>query len=140
MSLYMTDQELKLALLRHQKMTIIGLSRDPSKAANQIPTYLKEHGYEIFGVHPSATEIDGTRCVASLKQVPIEFRKFVDVFRPSKEVSSIVDDCLAVGGVEFVFFQLGVKDSVAEARARAGGLQVVSDRCLMVEHRRLNSN
>ncbi|MDZ4081634.1 MAG: CoA-binding protein [Bdellovibrionales bacterium] len=133
----MTDAELKAALLKYRKMTVIGFSRDPSKAAYQIPTYLKDAGYEIYGVHPSASEIDGTPCADSLKAVPLEFRKFVDVFRPSNEVSAIVDECLKTGGVEVLFFQLGIQDSSAEARARAGGIQVVSNRCLMVEHQRL---
>lgn len=133
----MTDAELKAALTNYKKMTVIGFSRDPSKAANQIPAYLKDEGYELFGVHPSASEIDGTKCAASLKLVPPEFRRFVDVFRPSNEVSAIVDECLDAGDVEVLFFQLGIKDSAAEARARAGGLKVVSDRCLMIEHRRL---
>jgi len=132
-----TDQELKVALLKYRKMTVIGFSRDPSKAAYRIPTYLKDAGYEIFGVHPTATEIDGTLCARTLKEVPIEFRKFVDVFRPSTEVSGIVDECLATGGVNVLFFQLGIQDPSAEARARANGLKVVSNRCLMIEHRRL---
>ena len=133
----MTDEELKAALLRYRKITVIGFSRDPSKAAYRIPSYMKNHGYEIFGVHPTATDIDGTRCVRTINEVPIEFRRFVDVFRPSSEVPTIVDECLKAGGVEFLFFQQGISDTQAEARARSEGLKVVSNRCLMVEHMRL---
>ncbi len=133
----MNDAELKAALLHYRKITVIGLSRDPAKPSNRIPAYLRHSGYEIFGVHPTASEIDGSPCVKSLSDVPKDFRKFVDVFRPAIEVSSVVDECLRIGGVEVLFFQLGIADAAAEARARLSGIKVVSNRCLMVEHQRL---
>lgn len=137
----MTDSELRDYLERFKKITVIGISRDPSKPSYQIPKYLEANGYQVFGVHPSATEIDGIPCVKSLAEVPADYRHFVDVFRPSNEVRSVIEQTLKVGGVDILFFQLGIQDPQAEnelkAECQKAGLRVISNRCLLIEHKRL---
>lgn len=127
------DADIKNILTTYKNITVIGLSRDPSKAAHRVPMYAKSRGYKIVGVHPTETEIAGISCYPNIAAVPPEFRKFVDVFRPPKDIPGIVDQILAAGGTEVLFLQLGITHVEAESKAEAAGLRVISDRCLYIE-------
>lgn len=131
------DQEIGPLLKAYKKITVIGLSRDASKPAQKVPLYAKSRDYEIVGVHPTEKEIAGFQCFQNLKDVPLEYRRFVDVFRPPSEIPKVVDDVLAVGGVEVLFLQLGISHAEAEAKAEKAGLKVISNRCLHIELSRL---
>lgn len=132
-----TDAEIAKILKDYKKITVIGLSRDGTKPAQKVPQYMRMNGYEIVGVHPTESEIAGFKCYQSLSDVPADFRKFVDVFRPSEAIPQVVDDVLSAGGVEVLFLQLGIMNPQAEARAEAAGLKVISNRCLLIEHQKL---
>lgn len=127
------DHEIPEILKKYKKITVIGLSRDATKPSQKVPQYAKSRGYEIVGVHPTETEIAGFNCYPKLADVPAEFRKFVDVFRPPKDIPEVVKDVLGVGGVEVLFIQLGITHPEAEAKAEAAGLKVISNRCLHIE-------
>ena len=131
------DLEIANFLRTYKRITVIGLSRDESKPAQKVPLYMKSQGYEIVGVHPTESEIAGFKCYQKLSDVPAEFRKFVDVFRPSANIPQVVDEVLTAGGVEVLFIQLGISHPAAEARAEAAGLKVISNRCLHLEHQKL---
>ena len=128
------------ALLAMNRIAVVGCSSSPGKAAHEIPAYLQRQGYEIIPVNPFADEILGTPAVDSLEEVESDI-DLVNVFRPSEEISEIVDEVVdrktAAGDVEGLWLQLGIGDAEAEARAEDGGLSVVSDRCMKVEHQRL---
>lgn len=124
-------------LKRYKKITVIGISPDPSKPSQSVPLYMKAQGYEVVGVNPGQTEIAGIKIYSSLAEVPAEFRKFVNVFRRPDHIPAVVDDVLAVGGVELLWLQLGITNPESERRAEEAGLKVVSNRCLLVEHRNL---
>lgn len=124
-------------LTQYKKITVVGISPNPSRASQQIAIYMKEHGYEVVGVNPGHDQIAGIRVYKTLADVPADFRKFVDVFRSPENVPELVDDILKVGGVEVLWLQLGVGHAAAEKKAEAKGLQVISNRCLLVEHREL---
>ena len=128
------------ALLAMNRIAVVGCSSSPGKAAHEIPAYLQRHGYEIIPVNPFADEILGKPAVDSLEEVESDI-DLVNVFRPSEEISEIVDEVVdrktAAGDVEGLWLQLGIGDAEAEARAEDGGLSVVSDRCMKVEHQRL---
>jgi predicted CoA-binding protein len=71
-----------------------------------------------------------------LADVPADYRKFVDVFRASDRVPDVVDEALSVGGVEVLWLQLGISHPEAEKRSEQAGIRVVSNRCLIIEHKK----
>jgi len=130
------DTEIKGLLEKYQKIAVYGLSPDPSKPSHSVPAYMREHGWDLVGVYPKPHEAGGFKIYGSLKEVPVEYRKFVDVFRSSDRIPEVVDEVLAVGGVEVLWLQLGITNPEAELRAEKAGIKVVSNRCLAIEHRK----
>jgi predicted CoA-binding protein len=134
-----TDEELR-ELLNRSPVAVIGCSSTEGKAAHEIPRYLQEHGYRVVPVNPTADEILGERAYDSLADVPDDV-ELVDVFRPSREVSSIVDQVIdrheTRGDASAIWLQLGISDDEAAERAEAAGIRITQDRCMKVEHRRL---
>jgi predicted CoA-binding protein len=126
------------SLLDLERIAVVGASSTPGKAAHDVPRYLSEQGYEIVPVNPFAETVLGRPAYDSLTEVdePVEL---VDVFRPSEEVSGIVDEALARPGQPAVWLQRDITDDAAFARARAAGVTMVQDLCLKVEHQRLRS-
>lgn len=131
------DDETLAEILDYGTIAVVGCSSTPGKAAHDVPEYLQEHGYRIVPVNPTAEEVLGERAYDSLADVE-EDVDVVDVFRPSEEVAGIVEEALAREDVAVVWTQLGIEDDEAARRAEEGGLLVVQDRCLKVEHGRLN--
>lgn len=123
-------------ILEKETVAVVGCSSTPGKDAHEIPKYLQRQGYEIIPVNPNADEVFGRPAYDSLSDVEEEI-EIVDVFRPSAEVAGIVDEILARDDVEVLWLQLGIHDDEAVARAEAAGVQVVQDRCMKPEHRRL---
>ncbi|WP_426962105.1 CoA-binding protein [Haloparvum alkalitolerans] len=128
-------------MLAADTIAVVGCSTTAGKAAHDVPRYLQEHGYRIVPVNPFADEVLGEPAYDRLTEVPEGVHvDVVDVFRPSDEVSGIVDDALArrdaAGDVNGLWLQLGIRDDEAAARAEAAGIAVVQDRCLKVEHGR----
>jgi hypothetical protein len=130
------QDDIQQILKDYKRITVLGLSPDPSKPSHEVPVYMKSKGYDIVGVYPKEKQIAGITIYQHLKDVPLEYRKFVDVFRRSDRIPEVVDEVLAVGGVEVLWLQLGITNPEAEKRAEAAGLKVVSNRCLLIEHRR----
>ena len=129
------DEELK-EVLALDTIAVVGCSSTPGKDAHEIPRYLEEHGYTILPVNPHAEEIFGRTAYDSLADVEEEI-DIVDVFRPSEEVSAIVDAALDREDSPVIWTQLGIRDSEATDRAEAAGLTVVEDKCMKVDHQRL---
>jgi hypothetical protein len=121
-------------------VAVIGCSSTPGKAAHEIPKYLQRHGYRVVPVNPTADEILGEPAYDRLVDVPDDV-ELVDVFRPSSEVSGVVDQVLERhddrGDVAAIWLQLGIRDDEAASRAEDAGLDVVQDKCMKVEHSRL---
>jgi predicted CoA-binding protein len=133
-----TDDEELRSILDYKRVAVVGCSTTPGKDAHDIPRYLDRQGYEILPVNPYADEIFGKEAYDSLAELPGDI-DIVEVFRPSEEVSGIVDEVLDRGGVTVVWLQLGIHDDEAVARAEDAGLRVVQDRCMKPEHQRLKS-
>ena len=131
------DSELD-AVFDLDTVAVVGCSSTPGKAAHDIPKYLREHGYDVIPVNPFADEIFGREAYDSLSDVE-EDVDVVDVFRPSEEVSGIVDAAIERGDVEVVWLQLDIRDDDAAAEAEDAGLRVVQDKCMKVEHQRLEA-
>jgi hypothetical protein len=125
-------------LLKESKVVaVVGLSPNPARDSNRIARYLKAQGYRVIPVNPNAEEVLGERCYPSLAAVP-EKIDLVDIFRRSEDVPPIVDDAIAAGA-KVVWMQLGIVHQEAAQKAADAGLDVVMDKCTMVEHRLLRN-
>ena len=130
------DSEFKALLSQYKKFAVYGLSPDAEKPSHYVPIYMREQGWEMVGTYPKPHAASGFKIYRSLAEVPLEYRKFVDVFRSSDRIPEVVDEVLAAGGVEVLWLQLGISHPEAEKRAEAAGLRVVSNRCLIPEHKK----
>ena len=131
-----TDDDELREILNYDRIAVVGCSATPGKAAHDVPRYLHNQGYDIIPVNPFADEIFGKEVYDSLADVPGEI-EIVDVFRPSEEVSDIVDAALAREDCGVIWLQLGIHDDEAVERAENAGRRVVEDRCMKPEHQRL---
>jgi predicted CoA-binding protein len=120
-------------LLDAKTVAVPGLGNRPERPAYDVAGYLQAHGYRIVPIHPIADEVLGEKVYRSLVEVPFDI-DVVDVFRRAEYLGEVVDDAIAKGVRLGIWGQLSVVDDVAAARARAAGLTVVMDRCMLVEH------
>lgn len=119
------------------RIAVIGIKIEQGQPAYYVPDYAKRAGFEIVPVpvyYPEATEILGERVYRRVADVPGTV-DMVNVFRRSRDVAPHVDDILAKGP-RSVWMQLGIRDDAAAERLARAGIDVVQDRCLMVELRR----
>ena len=113
-------------------IAVVGLSPDPRRPSHGVARYLQRAGYRIIPVNPHVDQVLGERAYPDLRQLP-EPVDVVDVFRRSEFVGPIVDDAIAIKA-RAVWLQDGVVDAAAAGRARAAGLDVVMDDCMMRRH------
>jgi predicted CoA-binding protein len=127
--------EIERILKTCRTIAMVGASPNPDRTSNNVFNYLIQHGYRVIPVNPAVKEISGEKCYGSLSVIP-EKIDVVDVFRRSEDCLSIVEEAIKIGA-KTVWMQEGVINGEAEARALAAGLEVVMDRCIMKEHKRL---
>lgn len=130
-----SDAELR-ELLGLETIAVVGCSRNPGKAAHDVPRYLRDHGYDVIPVNPNADEIFGRPAVDRLSDVA-ETIDIVNVFRPSDEAGAVIDEALTREDSPVIWLQLGIRDDEAASRAETAGRRVIQDRCIKVEHQRL---
>ena len=130
-----TDDQIR-EILSLNKVAVIGMSKNSSKAAHYVPKYLSDNGYDVIPVNPSSDEILGKKCYDSVLDIdePIDI---VDVFRPSDQVLPFVKDAIKKKP-KVIWLQEGIHNSEAEALAKIHGIKVVFNRCMLAEHQRLN--
>ena len=122
-------------VLREAKtIAIVGLSGNPLRASNFVGFYLQRHGYHIIPVNPREPEILGERSFASLRDIPVPV-DIVDVFRAPAALPGIARDAVAIRA-KCLWCQFTVINEEGARIAEEGGLTVVMDRCLKVEHAR----
>jgi uncharacterized protein len=129
------DAGIRALLERTRRIAVLGIkTRESGQPAYYVAEYAKRAGYEVVPVpvyYPDVTEILGAPVYRTLAAIPGEI-DMVDVFRRAKDIDAHVDDILAKRPAS-VWFQLGIRnDAVAERLAREG-IDVVQDRCLLVE-------
>ncbi|AZG46485.1 CoA-binding protein [Gordonia insulae] len=129
-----TDEVVEQILRTYDTITVVGASANPSKAANEVPAYMAEHGWRIIPVNPHADEIVGEKVYRTLADVP-EQVGLVDVFRPSEDAPEVARQAVAAGATA-LWLQLGIESDEARAIAEDAGLLYVEDRCLIIEQRR----
>jgi predicted CoA-binding protein len=122
-------------LRKYRTVAVVGVSSREDRPSYRVARYLKEHGYRIIHVNPRETEVLGERCYPDLCSVP-ETVDVVDVFRRPGQVPRVVAEAIS-SGAKAVWMQEGIVHEAAARRARKAGLEVVMDRCMMEEHRRL---
>jgi predicted CoA-binding protein len=132
---FKSDSDVVAEILRGAKtIAVVGLSSNPMRASHEVAQYLKAAGYRIIPVNPNETEVLGEKAYARLEDVP-ELVDVVDVFRRTEEIPGVAESAIGIGA-KVLWMQLGIENAEAAERARAAGLVVVEDSCLMVEHRR----
>lgn len=121
---------------RLHRLAVVGLSRDPAKAARRVPSYLAAKGYEVIPVNPHAERILGRPAHATLDDVedPVDL---VVIFRPSDEAGAFVEQAAARPETPAIWLQEGIRADDAAAAARKAGRLVVQDLCTYKVHRAL---
>jgi predicted CoA-binding protein len=114
-------------------IAVVGLSPHSGKPSHYVPAYMQQQGYRILPVNPTVDSVLGEKAYAALADLPVK-PDIVNVFRLPQYIPAIVDEMLQLG-LKNLWIQLGIVNSEAAARAEAGGIRVVMDRCIMVEHR-----
>ena len=118
-----------------RSLAVIGLSDRPDRPSHYVSAYMQSHGYKIYPVNPALESVLGERCHGSLAELPVR-PDVVNVFRLPNFIPAIVEEMLAVGFRD-LWIQQGIVHREAAKRAEEGGIRVVMDRCIMVEHRSL---
>ena len=131
---YQDPLTIQRVLLTSKTIAIVGLSDNELRASHFVGYYLKRHGYRVIPVNPRQTEILGQKCYPSLLDVP-EPVDIVDVFRAPDALPGIARDAVAIHAGT-LWCQFGVINEEGARIAEEGGLTVIMDRCLKVEHAR----
>ena len=130
-------RERKAILDRTRSVAMVGVSSKPSRPSYFVATYLlASSDYEVYFVNPVETEILGRRVYASLEELPV-VPDMVDVFRKAEALPAVAREAVAIGAKTF-WAQLGLHSDEAVDSASSAGLEVVTDRCLKIEHARFH--
>ncbi len=133
-SQYQDPKVIRDIMLTARTVAIVGLSSNELRPSHFVGFYLKRHGYQVIAVNPRETEVFGEKSYASLSEVPVPI-DVVDVFRAPRYVPAIAEEAVQVGA-KVLWLQFGVISPEGAEIARKGGLKVVMDRCMKVEHAR----
>ena len=140
------DEDIRNILNKYKLVAVVGLSRNPAKDSYEVATYLQKVGYRIIPINPVAKEILGEESYGSLLDLPEELKKkieIVNIFRPPESVPQIVDEAIELkkqfGVPNVIWMQIGITHEKAAERAMSVGIQIVMDRCMKIEHRKLFS-
>jgi uncharacterized protein len=117
-------------------VAIVGMSADPQKASAFVASYLQHEGYRIVPVNPRGGRVLGEAIYPDLASIPFPV-DIVDVFRPAAEAAGFAREAVAMGA-RALWLQLRIVSFEAADIATAGGLAVVMDRCLKMEHGRFD--
>jgi uncharacterized protein len=133
----MNEPNLIRTMLSESKtIAVIGLSENPAKPSHYVSAYMQQHGYRIYPINPATPEVLGEKSYATLTDLAADGIKpdIVDVFRLPKFIPAIVDEMIALD-LKNLWVQQGIVNLEAATRAETAGINVVMDRCIMVEHR-----
>jgi hypothetical protein len=132
-----TDSDrLKTIFENTKTIAVVGCSPNPEKDSHRVSKYLLNHGFEMIPIYPKEDTILGQKVYRSL----VEIEKPVDmvvVFRKPAIVKDVVAACLKKGGIKTLWTQIGIVNNEAAKEAVENNIEVVQNRCAMVEHRKL---
>jgi predicted CoA-binding protein len=122
-------------------VAIVGISRNKSKDSFKVANYLTSKRFRIIPINPIAKMILGEKCYKSLVYLPKKIKEdleIVVIFRPSDKVLSIVNEAIGIrkifGKPHVIWMQIGIINQEAAEKARNVGLEVIMNKCIMVEH------
>lgn len=121
-------------LQKYKTLAVVGLSSKASRPSCGVAAYMQRHGYRIIPVNPKESIVLGERSYPDLDSVP-EAAEVVVIFRQPQHVPAIVESAIR-RQARVIWMQEGVAHAKAAAQARAAGLEVVQDRCILKEHAR----
>ena len=133
-----SDKAIQDLLQTSKRIAVLGMKIQPNRPARYVPAYAMSAGYEIIPVpvyYPDVTEILGQQVYRKVADVPGEV-DIVNVFRRPSDIPQHVDDIIAKKP-RAVWFQMGITNDAAAEKLAKAGIDVVQDRCLMVELRRI---
>jgi len=122
-------------LKNYKIIAVVGLSSNPRRPSFTVTQYMQSVGYKIIPVNPNETEVLGEKSYPRLEDIPkSQPIEIVDIFRRSEHIPPVVDSAIAVGA-KIIWMQQGIENQNAAAKARAAGLLVIEDACILIEHR-----
>ena len=132
---YAKNGDVVAQILRGTKtIAVVGLSSNAMRASHEVAAYLQGVGYRIIPVNPNETEVLGEKAYARLEDVPVAV-DLVDVFRRSENLPGVAESAIRIRA-KLLWMQLGIENAEAAEKARAAGLVVVENACLLVERKR----
>lgn len=131
----MDDPNVARLLRNAEVIAVVGLSSNPFRPSYGVAEYLKSVGYRIIPVNPNEVEVLGEKSYPSVTAVPGHI-DIVDIFRRPNAVPEVVDAAMQIKAGA-IWMQEGIVDEESAKKARAAGIPVVMDRCILKEHRRL---
>lgn len=129
----MTEEEIRTILLTTKTIAVVGMSTKSNRPSQDVPLYLKAHGYKIIPVNPNATEIAGMKAYPDLLSIPDKV-DLVEVFTRPEQVPPVVEEAIKIGA-KVVWMQEGIVNQAAAERAVEAGLIAVQDMCMREAHR-----
>ena len=124
----------------YRTIAVVGMSKNSQKAAGSIPLILKNQGYSVIPVNPSADEIAGMKCYDNLLEIP-ENIDIVNIFRPSEDALDIVKNAIERfkirKDIKLIWLQEGIINSEAQKLAEDAGIEFLQDHCIYKEYNKL---
>ncbi|MBI5181756.1 MAG: CoA-binding protein [Nitrospirae bacterium] len=128
------DEKIK-DLLNYRSIAVVGLSPKEDRPSYMVARYLQSYGYKITPVNPKANEILGERCYPNLSAIPYPI-DVVDIFRRPEDIPPIVDEAIKIKA-KVIWMQEGIINEAAAEKAKQAGIEVVMDKCMLKEHKRV---
>jgi uncharacterized protein len=123
-------------ILELKNIAVVGMSKNEEKPAHFVPRYLIDHGYNVIPINPTISKVLGRKSYSSIADVSEDI-DIVEIFRRSEDVPPVVNDAVKKKGIKVIWMQSGIYSEEAEREAKENGIDVVFNRCMMVEHSRL---
>ena len=129
------SKEIEKILKNSNRVAVVGLSPKTSRDSNKVARYLLEAGYDVIPINPGQQQILERTCYKTLEDIPFSV-DVANLFINPARVPPVVEQCIRMG-IKIIWMQLGVVHNDAASKARAAGIEVVMDRCIMREHQNL---
>ncbi len=129
-----SEEQVEAFLDEHNVFAVVGVSRNPQKYGHQVYKDLKSAGYKVYPVNPNAQEVLGNKCYPCLEELP-ERPDVVVTVVPPQVTEQVVKTCKELE-IKRVWMQPGSESEEAIRFCKENGLEVVYDKCIMVERKR----